>query len=92
MQKINVTAEDLPNLNKIQELNNLMQKLRHLVDHKHEKVVCQGRTWTYEDLVLLAYEYYGLAKNYGIDRKSFVKWLTEEKAILAKHNLVWPIK
>ena len=92
MAKLNVTAADLPRLEKIRELSDRMQKLQHLTENRTDKVLYQGRTWVYEDLVVTAYDYYVLAKNYGLNVTNFVKWLTDETAILAKHNLVWPVK
>lgn len=87
-----VTAADLPKLKRIDELRETMSKLQYLTDHRSEKVVYLSRFWTYEDLVCLAHEYYSLARHYnGFNLKNFVTWLSQEKSILAKHKLVWPV-
>ncbi|HAW93268.1 MULTISPECIES: hypothetical protein [unclassified Arsukibacterium] len=86
----NVTSDDLPALIRIGKLRELMTKIAHLAEHRSDKVICEGKIWCYADLVYLAYEYYVLARNYGLTVHNFVKWLEQEQAILKQHHLAWP--
>ncbi|KKO47712.1 hypothetical protein VT06_15460 [Arsukibacterium sp. MJ3] len=86
----NVTSDDLPALSRMSYLNELMAKIGHLAGHRNDKVIYDGKIWCYADLVYVAYEYYVLARNYGLPVHNFVKWLEQEQTILKQHHLTWP--
>lgn len=94
MTNINFTMGYSSKLERIEELRKLMIDLKLLVENRSEKVVYLGRIWTYEDLVIVAYEYFKLSlykPKYLYNLYHVNKWLSEEKNILVKHNLVWPV-
>lgn len=87
----NITKDDLPALIRIGNLRDLMAKIAHLAEYRNDKMIYEGRVWCYADLVYLAYEYYTLARNYGLKVHNLVAWLEQEQDILQQYNLAWPV-
>ena len=92
MLNIDVSAADLPKLQRLEAVQKTIENIQHLASHRNEKVVYLSRYWTYEDLVALAHEYYVIARQFGVKVDNFFKWLEQEREILTKRNLPWPVK
>jgi hypothetical protein len=86
----NVTSDDLPAISRMSNLNQLMNNIAHLGEYRNDKVIYNGKIWCYADLVYVVYEYYVLARNYGLAVHNFVQWLEQEQEILKQHHLAWP--
>ena len=92
MLNIDVTAADLPKLQRLEVVQKTIENIQHLASHRNEKVVYLSRLWTYEDLVALAHEYCLIGRNFGLKLDNFIKWLDQEREILIKRNLCWPLQ
>lgn len=92
MSDMNVTAQDIETLTRLNQIRQTMQNLHYLTENKSDKMLYSGTVWSYADLVHLAYDYYVLAQAYPLKLDNFEMWLSTETQILASLNLDWPIK